>query len=220
MGRTLALHTADGQDLGAYVAEPSGAAKGGIVVVQEIFGVNAHIRRVVDGYAQAGWRAIAPAVFDSLERDVELDYDAAGIERGRSLVERLGFDRAVAAVQAAAAAVADAGRVGVVGYCWGGTIAFLAATRLALPAVSYYGGRNVQVANEPAKAPLMFHYALRDAHISAADRDVVQRANPDAEFFVYDADHGFNCDARAAYDAPSAALALQRSLDFFARRLA
>ena len=219
MGKTLTLHTADGHAIGAYLAEPATPPRGGIVVVQEIFGVNAHIRSVVDRYAAAGWRAIAPAVFDVVERDVELGYDADGMRHGLELVQALGFERALAGVQAAAAALADAGRVGVVGYCWGGTIAYLAAIRLALPAVSYYGGRNAQVAGEPAQAPLMFHYALRDAHIGAADRDLVQRANPDAEFFVYEADHGFNCDARAAYDAAAAALAQQRSFDFFTRHV-
>lgn len=219
---TLTLQTADGQTIGAYLAQPAQPARGGIVVVQEIFGVNAHIRQVTQGYAEAGYLAIAPAVFDSLEKNVELGYDAAGMEKGRALVAELGFDRAVASVAAAAQALRErgAGKVGVVGYCWGGTIAYLANIRLGLPAVSYYGGRNVQLVGEKAPGPLQFHYGLRDAHISAADREAVRRANPDAEFYVYDADHGFNCDMRASYDAAAATLARQRALDFFARHLA
>ncbi|CUA99333.1 dienelactone hydrolase family protein [Thiomonas bhubaneswarensis] len=217
--KKLTLQTADGQTIGAYLAEPAGKPKGGVVVVQEIFGVNAHIRSVVDGYAAAGYLAIAPAVFDTLEKDVELNYDGPGMEKGRTLVSALGFDRALASVQAAAQAVASAGKVGVVGYCWGGSIAYLAAIRLGLPAVSYYGGRNVQLVNEKAQGPLQFHYGLRDAHISEADREAVRAANPTAEFYVYDAEHGFNCDARASYDPAAAQLARERALAFFGRHL-
>ena len=219
MGKTLELKTADGQQLSAYLAEPTGPSKGGIVVMQEIFGVNPHIRSVADRYAAAGYTAIAPAVFDPVEKNVELGYDQAGMQKGIELVTKLGFDRAVAGVEAAAKAIASAGKVGIVGYCWGGSVAYLSAIRLGIPAVSYYGGRNVQLVGEKAKAPLLFHYGLKDAHISEADREAVRRANPGAEFYVYDADHGFNCDARASFDAPSAKLALERSLAFFAKHL-
>ncbi|MDE2130612.1 MAG: dienelactone hydrolase family protein [Betaproteobacteria bacterium] len=219
MGKTLALKTADGQQLSAYLAEPTGPSKGGIVVMQEIFGVNSHIRSVADRYAAAGYTAIAPAVFDPVEKNVELGYDQAGMQKGLELVGKLGFDSAVAGVDAAAKAIASAGKVGIVGYCWGGSVAYLSAIRLGLPAVSYYGGRNAQLVGEKAKAPLLFHYGLKDAHISEADREAVRRANPDAEFYVYDADHGFNCDARASFDAPSAKLAMERSLAFFAKHL-
>lgn len=219
MGKTLTLKTADGQQLSAYLAEPTGPSKGGIVVMQEIFGVNPHIRSVADRYAAAGYTAIAPAVFDPVEKNVELGYDQAGMQKGLELVGKLGFDSAVAGVDAAAKAIASAGKVGIVGYCWGGSVAYLSAIRLGLPAVSYYGGRNAQLVGEKAKAPLLFHYGLKDAHISEADREAVRRANPDAEFYVYDADHGFNCDARASFDAPSAKLAMERSLAFFAKHL-
>ena len=219
MGKIIELDTTDGQHLNAYLAEPGGASKGGIVVVQEIFGVNAHIRSVADRYAQAGYTAIAPAVFDSAEKGVELGYDQAGMQKGLDLVGKVGFDKALACVQTAAKAVAGAGKVGVVGYCWGGSIAYLAAIRLGLPAVSYYGGRNVQLVGEKATAPLLFHYGLKDAHITEADREAVRAANPTAGFYVYDADHGFNCDARASFDAASAKLALERSQAFFARHL-
>ena len=217
--KTLTLHTADGQTISAYVTEPVGKPKGGIVVVQEIFGVNAHIRSVADGYAAAGYLAIAPAVFDSIEQGVELAYDQHGMEKGIALVTELGFDRALASVQAAAQAVSHAGKVGVVGFCWGGSVAYLAAIRAGLPAVSYYGGRNVQLVGEKAQGPLQFHYGLRDAHISEADREAVRAANPSAEFYVYDADHGFNCDARASFDPKAAALARERTLAFFAKHL-
>ena len=216
---TLTLHTDDGQTIGAYLVRPDGTPKGGIVVVQEIFGVTAHIRHVAEGYAAAGYLAIAPAVLDTVEQNVELAYDGPGMARGRELVAALGLDRAAASVAAAAKVVAEAGKVGVVGYCWGGTVAYLANIRQGLPAVSYYGGRNVQLVDQTAPGPLQFHYGLRDAHITEADREAVRAANPGAEFYVYDADHGFNCNMRASFDAPSAALARDRALAFFAKHL-
>ena len=217
--RTITLHTEDGQQVQAYVATPDGKPRGGIVVVQEIFGVNPHIRSVVDGYAAAGYTAIAPAVFDTLERNVELGYDSHGREKGIDLMSRLGFDRALASVLAAAKAVEPAGKVGVVGFCWGGSVAYLAAIRAGLPAVSYYGGSNVRFAGEKAKGPLQFHYGLRDANISEADREAVRAANPGAEFYIYDAEHAFNCDARPSYDAEAARLARERALAFFGRHV-
>ena len=220
MGDTINIGTTGTQCISAYLARPQGTPKGGIVVVQEIFGVNPHIRSVVDGYAEAGYTAIAPAVFDHLETGVELCYDQAGRQKGIALISELGFERALEDVASAAEAIRSAGRIGVVGYCWGGSVAYLAAIKLGLPAVSYYGGRNTQFAGLRAKAPLLFHYGLKDAHISGADREQVRTANPDAGFHVYDADHGFNCDARGSYDATAARLARERTLAFFAKHLA
>jgi carboxymethylenebutenolidase len=203
----------------AWMAEPEGTPRGGVVVIQEIFGVNDHIRRVVDGYAADGFVAIAPAMFDLVRPDVELDYTPEGTQEGIGLVGRISFENALGLVEAASERIRGAGKVGVVGYCWGGTVAYLSAIRLGLPAVSYYGGRNTQFVEEKATAPLMFHYGERDAHISAADRDRVRKANPDAAFHLYPADHGFNCDARASYDEVSAALARKRTLAFLAEHL-
>lgn len=218
MGGSIRIGEGDAQ-IGAYLAKPAGTPKGGVVVVQEIFGVNAHIRSVVDGYAAEGYVAIAPAVFDHIEADVESSYDQAGMQKGIALVTRLGFDQPLQDVAAAADAIRAAGKVGVVGFCWGGTIAYLAAIRLGLPAVSYYGGRNAQLVDMKAHAPLLFHYGLKDAHIGAADRAKVRAANPDAEFYEYDADHAFNCDARANFDADAARLARTRTLAFLDRNL-
>lgn len=217
--KTITLQTDDGQQIQAYTATPDGKPRGGIVVVQEIFGVNPHIRSVVDGYAAAGYAAIAPAVFDTVEKNVELAYDGQGVQKGIDLMSRLGFERALSSVLAAARAVESAGKVGVVGFCWGGSVAYLAAIRAGLPAVSYYGGSNVRFVGELSKGPLQFHYGLRDAHISEADREAVRAANPDAEFYVYDAEHGFNCDARPSYDAAAAGQARERALAFFARHV-
>jgi carboxymethylenebutenolidase len=219
MGETLQMNSAGMQCIGAYRAMPAGEPRGGIVVAQEIFGVNAHIRSVVDRFAAHGYVAIAPAFFDHLESGVELDYDAEGIARGRALIDELGIDRAVADVGSAADAIRSAGRIGVVGYCWGGTVALLAAIRLGLPAVSYYGARNVNYLHEAPTAPLLFHFGEQDRSIPAEAVQRHREALPGAEIHVYPAGHGFNCELRKDYDAASAKLAFERTLDFFARTL-
>lgn len=219
MGQFIKLESGD-TTIDAYLAEPSGASKGGIVVIQEIFGVNSHIRDVTDRFAKAGYTAIAPALFDHARKNVELNYDEAGMAAGIELVGKVGFDKPIQDVEAAAKRIASAGKIGTVGFCWGGSVAYLSAIRLGLPGVSYYGGRNVMFVDQKAKAPLAFHYGERDAHISADDRAKVHAANPDAEFYVYAADHGFNCDQRGSYDAPSAKLAMERTLAFFGKHLA
>lgn len=219
MGKHIKLESAAGA-IDAYLAEPAGTPKGGVVVIQEIFGVNGHIRDVTDRYAQLGYTAIAPAFFDHVEKGVELDYDKAGIKKGRDLVGGLGYDKPLDDVKAAAKYIEGAGKIGTVGFCWGGTVAFLSAIRLGLPSVSYYGGRNTKFVDEKAQAPVMFHYGEKDQHITAEDRRKVHAANPDAPLFVYPADHGFNCDRRGSYDAESSRIARERTFKFFDRYLA
>jgi carboxymethylenebutenolidase len=220
MGTQINLNTSGTQCIGAYLATPAGNPKGGIVVVQEIFGVNAHVRSVADRFAAAGYTAIAPAFFDHVESNVELGYDTAGFARGKALVGEISFDRALEDVASAAESIKSAGKIGVVGYCWGGSVALLAATRLGLPAVSYYGARNVQFLIEEPKAPVLFHFGERDASIPA---EAVQRhrdALPNMEIYTYPADHAFNRDVDPShYDAASAKLALQRTFAFFDRHL-
>jgi len=221
MGQQIQLNTSRTQCIGAYVARPRGTPKGGIVVVQEIFGVNAHMRHVTDRFAEHGYVAIAPAFFDHVETGVDLGYDEAGFKRGRELVGEIRFDLAMEDVASAAEAIRSAGRIGCVGYCWGGTVAFLAATRLGMPAVSYYGARNVKFLDEPPKAPLQFHFGERDSSIPpeaiARHREVL----PAAEIYTYPTGHAFDRDVDPkAYDATSAKLALERTLAFFARHLA
>jgi carboxymethylenebutenolidase len=218
MGRMIKLESTTTID--AYLAEPVGTPKGGVVVIQEIFGVNRHIRDVADRVAAAGYTAIAPALFDSVETGVELGYDQAGMTRGIELMGKVGFDRPVQDVAAAARYIEAAGKIGTVGFCWGGSVAYAAAIRLGLPGVSYYGGGNTHFVDQQAKAPLMFHYGEKDGHISADDRAKVHAANPNAPLYVYPADHGFNCDQRGSYDAPSAKLAWERTLAFFAEHIA
>lgn len=198
-------------------ADPAGPSKGAVVVVQEIFGVNAHIRDVVGRLADAGFVALAPALTDVIERGVELGYDEAGIARGRDLVARLGFDRAVTLVDGTATLLQEEGlRTAAVGFCWGGSVALLANTRLGLPAVSYYGGRSVPFLGEPLRAPMLFHFGAHDPIIPPTDVQAHRDAHPQAKIHVYeDAGHGFNCDRRTDYHAASAARAWTRTVDFF-----
>ena len=221
MGRDIAIDTPDGS-IGAWRADPEGAPLGALIVLQEIFGVNAHIRSVADGYAAAGYVAVAPDYFAPIERGVELGYDADGFARGRGLANALGLDRAVAITDAAARLLRGEGlKVGVVGFCWGGTVAFLSATRLGLPAVAYYGARDVPFLDEPLRAPAMFHFGERDASIPPRDVQLHREKLPQAQVFTYPAGHAFNRDVDAdAYDADSARTARKRTLDFFAAALA
>lgn len=223
MGQWITLDTAHGP-VAAWEAMPPGAPRAGLVVIQEIFGVNAHIRDVADRYAAQGYAVLAPAFFDPVEKNVELAYDQADFARGRELVGKLGLDAAVDIVQVAAQRLqADAGvaRVGSVGYCWGGTVALLAAQRLGLPSASYYGARNVPFLDLPFKAPVIFHFGEFDTSIPP---EMVQQHRdklPQMAAHTYPAGHAFNRDVDPkAYDAASAALALQRTLEFFARELA
>jgi len=216
----IRLNTAGMQCIGAYLAKPSARPKGGIVVVQEIFGVNSHIRAVADGFAAAGYVAIAPAFFDHIESDVELDYDPASFARGKQLANEVGLERALEDVASAADSIKSAGKIGVVGYCWGGTVAFLSATRLSLPAVSYYGARNVSFLGESLSAPVQFHFGERDSSIPPEGVQRHRDAYPQAEIYTYPAGHAFNRDIDGThYDAPSAQLARQRTLAFFAKHV-
>jgi carboxymethylenebutenolidase len=220
MGTHINLNTGGMQCIGAYLAPAKHERKGGLVVIQEIFGVNAHIRSVCDRFAELGYSAIAPAFFDHVENGVELDYGADGFTRGRALVGEVGFERALADVASAAESIRSAGRVGVVGYCWGGSVALLSAARLELPAVSYYGARNVNFLDEKLRAPVQFHFGAQDASIPPEAVQRHREAYPEMEIYTYPAGHAFNRDVDTGhYDAASAKLALQRTLAFFDRNL-
>ena len=220
MGEQIQLNTTRTHCIGAYLAKPKGPPKAGIVVVQEIFGVNQHMRNVADRFAEHGYVAIAPAFFDHFEAGVELGYDDAGMKRGRELVGELSFDQAIADVASAAESIKSAGRIGCVGYCWGGTVAYLAATRLALPSVSYYGARNVKFLDEKPKAPVQFHFGEKDSSIPPEAVERHREALPGAEIYTYPTGHAFDRSVDPhVYDAASAKLALERTLAFFARNL-
>jgi carboxymethylenebutenolidase len=221
MGQPINIPTSGTQCIGGYLARPQGQPKGGVVVIQEIFGVTAHIRDMVDRFAAHGYVAIAPAFFDRLESGVELAYDRGGAARGKALVTELGLERALEDVASAAESIASAGKIGTVGYCWGGTVALLAALRLGLPSVSYYGARNLPFLHETPKAPVMFHFGEKDPNIPPEMVAKHRDALPQMETFTYPgADHAFNRDGNSSYHEASAKLAMQRTLDFFATQLA
>ena len=221
MSQTIKLTAADGATIDAYRADPAGTPKGGLVVLQEIFGVNPHIRRVADGFAAEGYLVIAPALFDRVKPGVELDYTQEGVAAGIALMGQVDQDKALLDVAAAVKAAAAGGKVGVVGYCWGGSLAYAAAcgTEGVAAAVGYYGGNIAKSLDRKPRVPLMLHFGERDAHIPKSDVDAIKAALPDVPVHTYDADHGFNCDARGSYDKPSAAQALDRTLAFFARQI-
>lgn len=214
MGEWMPLTTPAGP-VQAWLARPEQPPLGAVVVVQEIFGVNAHIRRVTDGFAAAGITAMAPALFDPVKPDMQLGYDAEGTAEGRGLAAGLGFERAQQIVAASARWLRESGhRVAVVGYCWGGTVAMLANTREGLPSVTYYGGRSVPFLGEAARAPMLFHFGERDPLIPPEDVQQHRDHHPEAIIHTYPAGHGFNCDERRDYAPDSAALAFARTIAF------
>jgi carboxymethylenebutenolidase len=218
MSQTLTLSAEDGHQLAAYRAAPAGAPRGGLVVVQEIFGVNAHIKKVADRWAADGYVALAPALFDRVERGVDMGYEPNDIQQGRELRGKISTDDSVRDLRAAVRELARAGlRVGVVGYCWGGTMAWLAATRIdgLSAAVGYYGGGIADTAEESPRCPVMLHFGETDTGIPKEHYEKVQRIHPTLPVHVYPAGHGFSCDARASYHEPSARQARERTLDFF-----
>lgn len=222
MGQRLTLTADDGHSLGAYRADASGTARGGIVVLQEIFGVNVHIRDVCDRFAADGFTCIAPALYDrSSHKDCELGYEAEDMAAGRKLREEFSWDDSVRDVATTVAVLSGEGlKVGSVGYCWGGTISFLAGVRLGVSAaVVYYGGQIIPYRNERARCPMLMHFGEHDAGIPLSDVEQIRAAQPEAAIHIYDAGHGFNCDRRGSYDEASAKLARQRTIDFFGTHL-
>ena len=218
MGTQIELVAADGHRLAAYLAEPASQPRGGIVVIREIFGVTRHIRAVADQYAAAGFLVAAPALFDRVERNVDVPY--TDMAKGFSYVQKLTNDQVMLDVQAAIDRVRSAGKVGVVGYCWGGTMAYLAASKTKIDAaVAYYGGGiNRHTADKP-RVPVMFHFGEKDQHIPPSAVAEIKAAYPEGIYHLYPAEHGFNCTDRASFEAASAKLALQRSLEFLHRHV-
>ena len=223
---TITLTAADGFKSAAYVSEPSGTPKGAIVVLQEIFGINSHIRGVADGYAAAGYLAIAPSTFDRVARDIELGYTPGDVTQGAGLkaqVEALPAPGVLQDIQAAVEHVAKAGKVGIVGYCWGGLLVWRSAEKVhgLSAAVSYYGGGMTvgdELKRKPA-VPTMSHFGDQDAHISVESVKAFEKAQPEVEVHLYAANHGFNCEQRGSYNAGAAATALERSLYHFGKHL-
>jgi carboxymethylenebutenolidase len=217
----IELKASDGHKLAAYRAEPSGKPRGGIVVIQEIFGVNSHIKQVADGYAADGYLAIAPALFDRVQKNVDLGYTPEDIAKGREIRGKVPTDGALKDTEAAIKEASGAGKVGIVGYCWGGLIAWLAAGKLSglSAAAPYYGGGILDNADLEPKVPLMGHFGDRDQHIPVEGVKKLAEKHKKHQIFIYSADHGFNCDHRGSYDAPAAKQARERTLGFFRKHV-
>ena len=223
MGQMITITMADGFGLGAYTSSPAdGESKGVIVVIQEIFGVNAHIREVADGYAAEGYTAIAPALFDRIESDIQLGYTDADMGTGIDLAfQKLQMPQTLADLQSVVNYAGEQGPVGVVGYCFGGLLTYLSACNIegVAAASSYYGGGIASVVDQAPKCPLIMHFGELDAHIPMSDVEKIQSAHPDVPVFVYAADHGFNCNHRASFDEAASTAAVSRTLAHFADHL-
>jgi carboxymethylenebutenolidase len=221
MGEFTTLMARDGHEFNAWLAAPSGAARGAVVIGQEIFGVNRHIRRVADSYAAAGYVTIAPCLFDRVRRGIELGYSEKEKQEGRGYRLQIPKEKTFLDLTASINVVRHSGRVAAIGYCWGGTLAYLAACELPVAcAVSYYGG---QIAKEhlgkSPKRPVMYHFGEKDPHIPASDIEKIRAVDPTCIFHLYPADHGFDCEERIEYDAASAQLARERTLAFLVAQL-
>ena len=224
MGQDIKVMTKDGSSIGAYMAEPeAGVARlGSVVVIQEIFGVNVHIREVTDGYAAQGYLAIAPKIFDRIDSNIELGYTDADMGKGIELAfQKLNLEQTLVDLQATIDLAGENGKVGVVGYCFGGLLTWLAACGLSgvHAASSYYGGGIVGNLDKQAKCPTIMHFGELDAHIPLSDVEKIKSAQGNVPVHVYAADHGFNCNHRGSFDEESSQLALERTLAHFVKHL-
>jgi carboxymethylenebutenolidase len=221
MGNHIELTASDGHKFSAYVAEPSGKPKGALIVVMEIFGVNSHIRRVTDEYAADGYLAIAPAFFDRAHKDLDVGYTGQDLETARAAMQKMNLNDPLKDVEAAKAHVASAGKLGIVGYCWGGSLAFKSACNVdgLACAIAYYGGSIPTIADEKPKCPVMFHWGESDQSIPMEKAKAVAEKQKDQVHYFYPAGHGFNCDQRASFHAESSKTARGRTLEFLAKHV-
>ncbi len=221
MGKIIELIASDGHKLSAYRAEPAGKPKGALIVAMEIFGVNSHIRSVADGYAADGYLAIAPALFDRVQRGYEAGYSQEEIQTGIGFIQKINLDDTMKDIGAALGNVSAAGKVGIVGYCWGGTAAWKAACTLngLACAIPYYGGGITGLSGLKAKCPVLFHWGETDHSIPLDKAKAFAEAHADQTHYFYPAGHGFNCDQRGSYDKPSAEAARRRTLEFLAKHV-
>jgi len=222
VGKQFTLTATDAHQLGAYRADAKGEAKGGIVVIQEIFGVNHHIRAVCDRLAQDGYNAIAPALFDRTERNFESGYSPDEIANARKFVANPDWNAMLKDTQPAIADLKKEGPIAIIGFCMGGTVAFLAATRLQglSAAIAYYGGQIAKFADEKPKVPMEMHFGEKDQSIPMSDVETIRKRRPETEIYTYpDAGHGFHCDERASYNEKAAKEAWTRSMEFLKKHL-
>jgi carboxymethylenebutenolidase len=220
MGEFTRLMARDGHEFDAWLAAPSGTPRGAVLVLQEIFGVNAHIQAVTDGFAAAGYVSIAPSLFDRARPGVQMGYTPEDVQLGRGYVLQLQEDGLLRDMLACINVVRHAGAVAAVGYCWGGSLAYLAACELPVAcAVSYYGTRTVQMLDRKPRVPVQYHFGAQDKTIPPENIAKIRAADPHGDVHVYDADHGFSCDQRASWNASAAELARERTLAFIERHL-
>lgn len=220
MGTWIDLTAADGHGFKAWRGRPEGTPRGAIVLLQEIFGVNSHIRELVEDFAGQGYDTIAPALFDRAERDVELGYTADDVARGRDLRGRTPLEGTMQDMAACRDALKGSGKVGAIGYCWGGTLAWLCATRLDVAcAVGYYGSGTIEFVGETPACPVTLMLGETDSSFPPENIAKIRKAHPEVVVFTYPAGHGFACDHRDAYHAASTAQARERTLDIFRRYL-
>ncbi len=221
MSEFSTLMARDGHEFSAWLAAPAGKPRGAVLVIQEIFGVNAHIRTVTDSFAAEGYVAIAPALFDRVRRGINLGYNPETMKEGFGYVQQLEREKTLLDLAACIAVVKHAGRVGVVGFCWGGRMAYVSACELPVACgVAYYGGGIAQELAKTPKCPMLYHFGGKDTHIPQSDIEKIRAADPRGTFYLYpEAEHGFNCDMRGSFNAESAKLARQRTLDFFGQHL-
>ena len=213
MTETVELSAADGHPFSAYRADPTGTPRGGVVIIQEIFGLTPHIREVADQYAAQGYTSFAPAMFDRVRPGIVLDYSQ--IQQGVETMMALQPSQTLLDVGATVDAAAAVGKTAVVGFCWGGTIAYVAACRLPISAaVSYYGGRILQYGDRKPRCPVMYHFGEQDQSHPARDVEKVRQLLPGGLYYTYPAGHGFNCSERSSFEPESARLAFERSLEF------
>ena len=222
MGMLLKTIASDGHEFDTYIAQPNGTALGGLVIIQEIFGLNNHIKSIADRYACEGYLVTAPALFDRIDKGIELNYESKDIKKGRDLKNATGDELPLKDIDAARSIASAAGKVGIIGFCWGGTLAWLAACKVPgfACASSYYGGGIVGLMSFTAKCPVIFHFGREDQAIPPEEVEIIRVSQPDNHVYLYPAGHGFNCDQRRDFEPTSRKVAEERTLEFLKKNLA
>jgi carboxymethylenebutenolidase len=221
MGKMIKLKAKDGFELGAYRADPAGTPKGGLVVIQEIFGVNHHVKNLADQYAKEGFVCVAPALFDRAERDVDLGYDEDARKKGFGLRQKIDWPVILQDVQAAHDALKGTGKIGIIGYCFGGSVVWKACVDLSFDVgVSFYGGQVPEFKDLKAKCPVQFHFGELDQGIPLDKVELFKAAHPEAPVYIYKgAGHGFTCDERGSFHDEAAKVSKGRAIEFLNQHL-
>ena len=222
MGMLLKTIASDGHEFDTYIAQPNGTPLGGLVIIQEIFGLNNHIKSIADRYACEGYLVTAPALFDRIDKGIELNYESKDIIKGRDLKNATGDELPLKDIDAARSIASAAGKVGIIGFCWGGTLAWLAACKVPgfTCASSYYGGGIAGLISFTAKCPVIFHFGRKDQAIPPEEVEIIRVSQPDNHVYLYPAGHGFNCDKRRDFEPTSSKIAEERTLEFLKKNLA